>query len=113
MSRQSPAPVFLNALPTEFLSEGVTLDEIDFNIDGERKSGFHMATFDVAGKTVSDVDQHDVRETWLILDGESELLSGDTKQTVRKGDVVYIESQITHQLNNISDNTLRVLALWW
>lgn len=113
MSQQSPAPVFLNSLQRECLSEGVTLKEIDFDIDGERKSGFHMATFDVAGKTVSDIDQHDVRETWLVLDGESELLSGDSKQIVRKGDVIYIESQVAHQLNNTSDETLRVLALWW
>lgn len=113
MSQQSPTPILLNSLPTEFLSEGVTLDEVDFEVNGEQKSSFHMATFDVHGKTLSDVDQHDVRETWLILEGQSELLSGDTTQTVRKGDVVYIESQIAHQLNNTSDETLRVLAMWW
>jgi quercetin dioxygenase-like cupin family protein len=95
------------------LSKGVTLDEVDFNVDGERKSGFHMATFDVAAKTTSDVDQHDVRETWLILEGQSELLSGTTTQTVSRGDVIYIESQTAHQLKNTSDETLRVLALWW
>lgn len=113
MSQQPTAPVLLNALPTEFLSEGVTLDEIDFTVEGERKSGFHMATFDVAARTVSDVDQHDVRETWLILEGRSELISGQTTRTVQKGDIVYLETQTPHQLNNTSDDTLRVLALWW
>ena len=106
-------PVFLDFHPTEVLSEGVVLDEVDFDLNGERKSGFHMATFDIAPGVTSDVDIHNVRETWYVLDGQATLRSGDDQTTVRKGNVVYLESRVPHQLQNEGDTPLKVLALWW
>jgi mannose-6-phosphate isomerase-like protein (cupin superfamily) len=110
---QQNTPVFLGFHATETLSEGIVLDEVDFDLNGERKSGFHMATFDIAPNTTSDVDVHDVRETWYVLEGTAKLTSEETEKQISKGDVVYLESRVPHQLHNTGPEALKVLALWW
>ena len=46
-----------------------------------------------------------------ILDGEGEMMVGDKKRTVKKGDIVFIPKGTVHSLNVTSNTPVKVLSM--
>ena len=83
--------------------------------DGERRApvevleklgGFTVHA--VQGRKQSDYHKHENREQlYYILDGEGQILCGDTLSPVEEGDIIYLPSGQFHQLFNPADSWLQ------
>jgi mannose-6-phosphate isomerase-like protein (cupin superfamily) len=52
---------------------------------------------------------HEQEEIYFILDGTGEMCVGDEKETVAGGQVIYIPSNVYHQLTNVGDDPLHMV----
>jgi len=74
---------------------------------------FKFARVSVPGGANTDPDTHEVREIWLIAQGEARVTIAGNEITVRAGDVLYFDSNQTHQLFNDSGESVEFFAVWW
>jgi (S)-ureidoglycine aminohydrolase len=56
---------------------------------------------------------HKAAEIVLMIAGDADMQIGDTHQKARKGDVIFLESNIPHALNNIGKNACMYFAFQW
>ena len=52
---------------------------------------------------------HENEETYFIIEGKGEMCLGDERQEINTGQMVYIPSNVYHQLTNIGDTPLRMM----
>ena len=59
----------------EDYSGGIQLKELDLEDAGERVTPFKASIITVPPGITTPVDQHDVRECWVVISGQGELTS--------------------------------------
>ncbi|PZR04408.1 MAG: hypothetical protein DI539_25570 [Flavobacterium psychrophilum] len=76
---------------------------------------FNMILATVQPLCSTDRDQHTVKECWLITQGEGVLTLNNTELSkVSKGQLIFFDSMVSHQLHNPSvDTCLEFVSVWW
>jgi mannose-6-phosphate isomerase-like protein (cupin superfamily) len=75
---------------------------------------FRYSIFTVSPYASTTPDQHEVFETWVVLDGRGDLiLGGEEKFEIESGDVVQIRSMQIHQVRNLQAGELKIFSFWW
>lgn len=74
---------------------------------------FTVARFVVPAGISSSPDKHEVREMWVVVRGAGRLVLDGEERPLSTGDVVYFESERTHQLVNDSDQPVELVSIWW
>lgn len=110
MDGQQP---FLNRLEPESHVPGVVLVQANFAAMGRDRIPFRGGRFTVDPGCTSRLDQHDVRECWMIARGVGVLTYDGQDIRVAAGDTLFFESKHTHQIYNSSDDQLVINTVWW
>jgi mannose-6-phosphate isomerase-like protein (cupin superfamily) len=79
----------------------------------EVNSPFKMTTFEVQPGCETAMDQHQVAEIWVILEGSGDLRYEDKSLTVERGQIFYFSSYKTHQIKNTGTKVLKILSMYW
>jgi mannose-6-phosphate isomerase-like protein (cupin superfamily) len=60
-------------------------------------------------------DEHKVKEYWFVTHGSGELTINDSeKVTIKKGQLYFFDSFVSHQLYNPSTSeNIELLSIWW
>ena len=91
------------------VSEGVMLQAINLATDVP----FEVSCVEVLPGCATPVDQHEVRECWIIAQGSGLLDYAGKKTRVQKRDVLYFQPWQQHQISNDTDETLVIYSLYW
>ncbi|MEM0998142.1 MAG: cupin domain-containing protein [Bacteroidota bacterium] len=95
-------------------ASGMSLEEAFWNDQDDRPVPVKMSRWTVVPGGRSPVDQHSVRECWMIASGTGTLRYRDREDVpVRAGDVLYFDSQQSHELINDSTEPISVFSIWW
>lgn len=93
---------------------GTFFETIDFSRDGETIAPFRGGRFTVERGATSKLDQHEVRECWMIAQGEGELeFNGDKFISVKAGEFYFFDSMETHRIKNTGVKELIIHSVWW
>jgi mannose-6-phosphate isomerase-like protein (cupin superfamily) len=103
----------LPVLTTEYVTDGVRVDELDFTNCGLSVAPFKASIISIAPGCSSPVDQHEVRECWVTIGGSGQLQRDDDFGQLQPGSVVYFASQQKHQVHNFGDVPLTIFSTWW
>lgn len=74
---------------------------------------FSSSVFTVPPGAVTDVDCHDVVETWFIGSGEGTIEYEGERHPVRTGDTFHLATRRPHRVRATGDRTLTVFSVWW
>ncbi|MEW6644990.1 MAG: cupin domain-containing protein [Pseudomonadota bacterium] len=97
----------------ENYSGGIQLKELDLE-DGEtRVTPFKASIISVPPGVSTPVDQHDVRECWVVIAGQGELTTDGIASRLEPGAVTYFASGCAHQVRNIGSDELKFFSAWW
>ena len=107
---QSPR---LNLSDPEQLDIGMRLRTINFKHHQQATPPFQATIFEVAPGHSSPLDQHAVKECWLILKGHGELQYNGKNYKTAAQDIFYFEPHHTHQITNESDELLIICSIYW
>jgi mannose-6-phosphate isomerase-like protein (cupin superfamily) len=82
---------------------------------GETDRGWPFSTsrFRVPPGSVSELDQHEVAEIWMVRSGAGNVRSGDDIITIAAGESVFFPSMVPHQVETTSSSPLEVFSIWW
>ena len=103
----------LSFLEPEEAAAGVLIHEIDLIDQSGPRSPFKASRFTVEPGCTSPLDNHAVREIWMVAEGEGELLYDGRPLRLKAADVVYFDSHQSHQVTNDGAQTLVVYSVWW
>lgn len=92
---------------------GIQLKELDLEEAGERVTPFKASIITVPPGITTPVDQHDVRECWVVISGHGELTSEGVATPLEPGSVTYFASQRSHQVRNTGSDELKFFSAWW
>ena len=95
---------------TDEYDYGIVVDEVNLE---SIKSPFKQSIISIPSGAISPLDQHEVKETWLIMSGYGSLTCNDTPKPLKKGDAVFFESFDTHQVTNESSEVMKIISTWW
>jgi mannose-6-phosphate isomerase-like protein (cupin superfamily) len=93
--------------------EGMRVNELDFDDAGTWVAPFKASIFTIAANAASPVDQHEVRECWVVIAGCGELTTADDTVQLEPGSVTYFESRRPHQVRNVGNGELKIFSTWW
>lgn len=105
----SPRLAFLS--PEE--SPGMRVFEIGLLKHGAQIAPFKASRFTVEPNCSSPEDSHEVREIWMVAEGEGELVYDTQTIRIKAADVLYFESFKPHLVNNDGDKPLVIYSVWW
>jgi quercetin dioxygenase-like cupin family protein len=77
----------------------------------EGAENFAFRYYQLSPGSHSREEQHPYDHGILVLQGEGEVLLGEKRYPVSRGDIIYIEPDIKHQLNNTSKDALGFLCV--
>ncbi len=97
----------------ELLDIGVILRRIQLIPFKDTLPPFQATVFEVAPGCCSPVDQHAVKECWIILKGHGELDYSDAKYQASSQDIFYFEPHHAHQIFNNNDELLVICSIYW
>lgn len=97
----------------EGTAPGMLLDM--FNMPGGDRpvAPFEASRWSLERGADSGIDQHPVRELWLIAAGRGVMTCGGMTLEVSAGDVMSIEPNQPHTLVNTGDSPVEVFSVWW
>ncbi len=72
---------------------------------------FAMRQFEVAPGGFTPRHHHPYEHEVYVLDGEGEIMEGDSPHPLKSGDVIYVAPDEVHQFRNTGDKPLRFLCL--
>ena len=58
------------------------------------------------------VHEHDTIESYTILEGAGEIMVGDETEPVKKGDLIYLERNVVHELRNTGENDMHMMFVY-
>jgi mannose-6-phosphate isomerase-like protein (cupin superfamily) len=102
----------LSLLSAEEFS-GMRVFEIELFKSGSQIAPFKASRFTVEPGCSSPEDRHEVREIWMVAEGEGELIYDDQTVRISAADVLYFESHKSHLVNNDGDMPLVIYSVWW
>lgn len=105
----------LSFLPPELYDNAMVVDEIDLGHESEHPiAPFKGSKFIVYPNETSPLDIHDVKECWFIASGSGIVTyNGELKEAVKPGDVLFFDSQQSHQIFNNGTANLMIFSVWW
>ena len=110
MSGDSPK---LSYAELEVLGPGVELRLLDLLRQGTPIAPFKASRFTVEPGCQSGVDQHAVRECWIITSGCGQVLYDGRRFAVQRDDVLFFDSHRSHQVINDGHETMIIYSVWW
>ncbi|MDI2128356.1 cupin domain-containing protein [Yinghuangia seranimata] len=81
--------------------------------DGQSVAPVKASWWCVAAGETSFPDQHEVQELWLIAAGSGVMTLGERELRVQRGQIVYIPTQVPHQVTADAEETLEAYSIWW
>ncbi|MBN8942433.1 MAG: cupin domain-containing protein [Rhizobiales bacterium] len=94
-------------------SGGIQVKELDLEQAGERVTPFKASIITVPPGISTPVDQHDVRECWVVIAGQGELMTDGVASPLEPGAVTYFASRCSHQVRNTGGDELKLFSAWW
>ncbi|MEW2485787.1 cupin domain-containing protein [Streptomyces sp. NPDC048411] len=99
------------ALLAEFPGpDGIVLREHDL---GAIPAPFSSSVFVVPPGAVTDIDVHDVVETWFVGSGEGTVEYAGQQHPVRTGDSFHFATRRPHRVRSTGSTPLTVFSVWW
>ncbi|WP_052498957.1 cupin domain-containing protein [Streptomyces vietnamensis] len=90
--------------------DGIVLSEHDLS---GIPAPFSSSVFVLPPGTSTDVDLHDVVETWFVGSGEGRLEHEGKAHLVVTGDSFHFASREPHRVHNTGSTPLTVFSVWW
>src|SRR4051812_4270965 len=104
----------LSFLPPETFGESMNVDEINFSFNGTSLPPFKGSRFVVYPGQTSPLDVHQVKECWFIASGKGIIYyADDITMEVNQGDILYFDSNKSHQVLNNYTKDLLIFSIWW
>jgi methionyl-tRNA synthetase len=102
-------------LPPEVFENTMLINEIDFGHKGQQPiAPFKGSKFIVYPSQTSPLDIHDVKECWFVASGTGIVTyNGQQTEEIKPGDVLYFESQQSHDVYNNGTENLMIFSVWW
>lgn len=100
----------------------VTMPELVRPVDGlygfvfpmqEKEAPFGLIIFSVEPGACTEAHNHEIKEYWLITEGNGQVIYDEQTFDVRQGDFLFFEPYHTHQVVNNSDKVLKVVSIDW
>jgi mannose-6-phosphate isomerase-like protein (cupin superfamily) len=98
---------------TDSTPPGMLLRIFDIPGEDEPVAPFMVSHWSLERGADSGVDQHSVREFWLIAAGRGVMTCGGVSLDVSTGDVISLEPNEPHTLVNNGDGPCEVFSVWW
>ncbi|MFE2970164.1 cupin domain-containing protein [Streptomyces sp. NPDC059340] len=109
-------PPLTETLPVEQLKvtpsgpvEGFRFPEIQ----GHPSAPFKASRWHLAPGELSNWDQHQVLEVWMVATGTGSVWREEQETPVQPGDVILMPSQVRHRLHNTGTNPMMLFSVWW
>lgn len=100
----------INKIISEEIIEGVSqIEEFSVNVS----TPFKMAEFIITPFSKTPVDKHEVAEIWRILSGHGKLYYQDAEHPINKNDWFFFYPFEEHQVENTTENELKILSIYW
>lgn len=93
--------------------DGMRVNELDLEGAAGWVAPFKASIFTVEPRTSSPIDEHDVRECWVVIAGQGELTVAGEMLQLAPGSVTYFESRRPHRVRNVGEDTLKIFSVWW
>jgi quercetin dioxygenase-like cupin family protein len=77
----------------------------------EGAQNFAFRFYQLSPGSHSQEEQHPYDHGMLVLQGEGEVLLGEERHPIQRGDVIYISPNLLHQVNNTSPEPLGFLCV--
>lgn len=77
----------------------------------EGAPNFAMRQFDVAPGGHTPRHSHPYEHEIYVLEGEGEVIEGETPRALKKGDCIYVAPDDIHQFRNTGDTTMKFLCM--
>ena len=77
----------------------------------EGAQNFAFRYYQLSPGSHSRLEQHPYDHGMFVLQGEGEVLLGETRHSVSKGDIIYIEPDLLHLVNNTSQAPLGFICV--
>lgn len=103
----------LSFLPTQYLTEGVEVREIDLSSSISPLPPFNTSRFTVAPGCCSVTESHHEHEIWIIAQGAGKLCYDQREMRINQDDFVYLEPNTDHQVINDNSKMMVVFSIWW
>jgi mannose-6-phosphate isomerase-like protein (cupin superfamily) len=102
----------LSFLEPDHYGSGISVKTIDFEGKGASVP-FKSTYFEVLPGYTTPVDQHQVQECWLVLQGSGVLTYEDTELPLKLHDIVHFPSLKKHSIYNNSSEPLLLCSIYW
>jgi mannose-6-phosphate isomerase-like protein (cupin superfamily) len=99
----------LQSVETQIIAKGVEVCPIRF---GTSKP-FELTYFHVLPGCETPIDQHEDRESWIVLQGHGQLNYDGLSYPLTEQDIFYFEAFKMHQVINTSDKILIICSIFW
>jgi mannose-6-phosphate isomerase-like protein (cupin superfamily) len=110
LSHISPRLTFTDP---EMIDNGMILRNIHFPLNDAAVAPFKGSIFEVMPGSVSPIDQHAVKEIWLIIKGHGDLCYDGKMYKAGAQDLFLFEPHHSHQISNHSDELLVICSIYW
>ena len=74
---------------------------------------FKATVFTIAPGEITPLDQHQVQECWIIMDGVGQLTHQGQHHEAKHKDIFYFQSYEPHQIKNTGSTTLTICSIYW
>ena len=74
---------------------------------------FKSSFFVVEPGYTSRLDQHDVKEIWMVKQGEGTLEYDGNTILLQAGNTYYFSSNVTHKVSNTGKVNIEIFSTWW
>ncbi|WP_161964065.1 class I tRNA ligase family protein [Chitinophaga flava] len=111
---QTSSKILLDFMEPEVEAGIMEVREVNLINNDERIAPFKASRFEVYPGQQSPLDIHEVRECWFVSQGKGEVIYNGTEVVpVSSGDVLYFESNQSHQVTNTGEDQLIIFSVWW
>jgi mannose-6-phosphate isomerase-like protein (cupin superfamily) len=110
---ENPVTRLTSRPDTDDIPPGMLLRIFDMPGGDDPVVPFEISHWSLERGADSGIDQHEVREIWLMAAGRGELTCGGVSLEASAGDVISIEPNQPHRLLNTGDDPVEVFSVWW
>ncbi|MCP3419302.1 cupin domain-containing protein [Bradyrhizobium brasilense] len=94
-------------------SPGVVLQHVEQNANSETACPVELIEFRLDPFAVSTPHSHPSCEIWRITSGHGRVITDDGELAIKAGDLVFLQPDRTHHLENHGTEVLSALSIAW